>query len=463
MIILIYETKEALLLKAREAEGLTFGDIDNSGRIENVRSKGHLGQIIEESFFGYKINSASEADFHEIGVELKVTPVRTNKNGTLSAKERLVLNIINYIEEAHKTFETSSFWNKNNSILMMFYQWKPEISRTEYTILKSYLHEFSEEDLEVIKKDWGIIIDKVRSGRAHELSEADTNYLAASTKGATKNSLRKQPHSEVMAMQRAFSLKQSYMTSLVRRIITDQELISFATKKELKKYTIEQILQERFKPFIGKTLEEISIDKSIEINMKSKSFLQEFISTLLNIKGTKLDEIEEFSKANIQFKTVRLEPNGLPKEHMSFRNVDFDEWVKDEWETSWLRNHFEETKFLFVIFKFHETEKENPNRKLHFQGIKLWNMPLSHIESNLKNFWIIVRQILIDGVNIERKSWGSQYRFSNNLPGPGTNGVCHLRPKAKNRLDQVQLPDGRMLTKQAFWFDRTYVKSIVVS
>lgn len=460
---MIYETKEDLLLKAKEAEGLTFGDIDKSGRVENVNSKGHLGQIIEESFFGYKINSKSEADFLELGVELKVTPVRRNKNGTISAKERLVLNIINYIEEANKAFETSSFWTKNNSILMMFYQWEPQVSRSDYAILKSYLHEFSEEDLEVIRKDWEVITEKIRSGRAHELSEADTNYLAASTKGATKNSLRPQPYSETMAMQRAFSLKQSYMTTLIRRVIDNKELTSFTNKNELKEKTIEQLINERFKPFVGQSLEEISINNSITINPKSKSFLQVFVSTLLGIKGTKLSDIEEFSKANIEFKTVRLEPNCLPREHMSFRNVDFNKWVVEEWETSWLRTYFEETKFLFVVFKFHETKKENPNRKLYFHGIKLWNMPLPQIESNLKNFWFDVRNILNEGVTIKRKPWGTQYRYSNNLPGPATNGVCHLRPKARNRQDQVQLPDGQMLTKQAFWFDRAYVKSILNS
>ena len=86
---MIYKSEEELMYKARQAEGMTFGEIDKSGRIENERSKGQLGEIIEESFFGYEINSKSEADFAELGIELKVTPVKRNKNGTLSAKERL--------------------------------------------------------------------------------------------------------------------------------------------------------------------------------------------------------------------------------------------------------------------------------------------------------------------------------------------------------------------------------------
>ena len=207
MLELLYKTEEELIYKARQAEGKTFGEIDKSGRIENERAKGHLGQIIEESFFGYEVNSKSEADFAELGIELKVTPVKRNKNKTLSAKERLVLNIINYQAEVDFSFTESSFWRKNKEILMMFYEWVPELKRADYRILKSYLHKFPEEDLEIIKQDWNLIVDKIKAGLAHELSEADTNYLAASTKGANKNSLRSQPFSSQLSDAKSLFIK----------------------------------------------------------------------------------------------------------------------------------------------------------------------------------------------------------------------------------------------------------------
>ena len=180
---MIYETKEELLQKASFAEGKTFGEIESIvGRIQNEKAKGHLGQIIEESYFGYEINSRSEADFSELGIELKVTPFKKNKNGTLSAKERLVLNIINFEEEVNQEFITSSFWKKNKEILMMFYEWIPTIKRADYKIIKAYLHQYPEEDLEIIKQDWKAINEKIKAGMAHELSEGDTNYLGACTK-----------------------------------------------------------------------------------------------------------------------------------------------------------------------------------------------------------------------------------------------------------------------------------------
>ena len=102
------------------AEGLigkTFGEIDKNERLGDNRGKGNLGQIVEESYFGYDINSRAEADFSHVGIELKVTPFKVNKNKTISAKERLVLNIINYMEEYKKDFYESSFWKKNNKLL----------------------------------------------------------------------------------------------------------------------------------------------------------------------------------------------------------------------------------------------------------------------------------------------------------------------------------------------------------
>ena len=36
-------------------------------------------------------------------------------------KERLVLNIVNYLDEYKTDFENSSFWKKNKNLLIMFY------------------------------------------------------------------------------------------------------------------------------------------------------------------------------------------------------------------------------------------------------------------------------------------------------------------------------------------------------
>lgn len=45
-----------------------------------------MGELIEERFFHYQTNNDARPDFDKAGVELKVTPYKQNKNGTLVAK-----------------------------------------------------------------------------------------------------------------------------------------------------------------------------------------------------------------------------------------------------------------------------------------------------------------------------------------------------------------------------------------
>lgn len=451
------ETVEELIEIAESAVGKTVKEYDINERLASKGNKGGIGQILEEGLFGYAINSISEADFGELGVELKATPVKQNKNKAFAAKERLVLNIINYMKEVEYSFETSSFWRKNETILMMFYFWDKELDRGDYRILKSVLYTYPEDDLEIIKNDWEIIVGKIRAGKAEELSEGDTMYLGACTKGANKNSLRQQPFSDVPAMQRAFSLKASYMTTLVRKYIKQDNIVSFASKEELAKKSLETILQERFAPYVGLDMREISQKINYEINPKNKSTIANMISRILGITGTKLDNIEEFSKANIQFKTIRLEPNNMPKEHMSFENVDFDAWLNDSFEESQFYQKFEETKFLFVVFQYREALKENPDRIPYFKKIVLWNMPEQTIRNEVGLMWRRGRKVLKDGVELTVGHRG----ISNNLPSAKQNHVTHIRPKAKDGKDKVQLPDGQEITKQAFWLNKEYIAEIV--
>ena len=187
------------------------------------QNKAYFGHAFETNVYNYNINSNSAPDFEEAGIELKVTPYKRNKDNTLSAKERLVLNIINYMEEYKNTFFTSHFWYKNNKIQIIWYLYEPNTNKKNLKITHEKLFTFPEEDLKIVMDDWNTIIRKIKEGKAHEISEADTMYLGACTKGANSNSLRQQPFSSIKAMQRALCLKTSYMTQLVRKYIGNYE------------------------------------------------------------------------------------------------------------------------------------------------------------------------------------------------------------------------------------------------
>lgn len=67
--------------------------------------------------------------------------------------------------------------------------------------------------------DFEIIVEKIRNGKAHELSEGDTLYLGAAPKAATSRDRRKQPFSAELAKPRAFAFKNSYMTYVLNNYI----------------------------------------------------------------------------------------------------------------------------------------------------------------------------------------------------------------------------------------------------
>ena len=75
---------------------------------------------------------------------------------------------------------------------------------------------------EQIKQDWQDIVSLIKLGRAEDLSESNTQYLGAATKGATTaKSMTTQPFSKLKARGRGFS----YKTSLMRQILIDHLLI----------------------------------------------------------------------------------------------------------------------------------------------------------------------------------------------------------------------------------------------
>ena len=104
---------------------------NTESRFNNKKAKGKLGQTIEEEYFGYKINSRQEADFNEVNVELKVCPLKMIKpkktsdsirerNG-YSAKERMVLSIIDYFKLNEEDWDNNSVMKKCKELLLMFY------------------------------------------------------------------------------------------------------------------------------------------------------------------------------------------------------------------------------------------------------------------------------------------------------------------------------------------------------
>ncbi len=396
--------------------------------------KGKLGQALEDLYFQYKPNSGSGPDFVEAGVELKTSPLKRTTKG-LTSKERLVFNIINYEEEYSKTFKTSSFWIKNKLLLLMFFLHQQGIEDLDFIFKIIKLWEFPSTDLKIIEDDWVKIITKIKAGKAHEISEGDTLYLGACTKGANKSSLRKQPFSSELAMQRAFSLKSKYLNFIIRKSLPAEPIV-----KDLKEYktdeSFEELVQKRFAPYYGMSESEIikklKLPKSVS---KSRFYL-----IAKAILGIKKEKIEEFEKAEIEMKTIRIEYSDALKESMSFAQIKYKEIVNETWEDSYWLNTLTK-RFFFVIFQ------KDAKRQARLKKVMFWTMPVKDLEVAHK-YWVDTKK------KIAKNDFKHFIKISDNM-------ICHVRPKGINSRDLMETPAGTMEKKMCYWLNSSYIKGII--
>jgi DNA mismatch repair protein MutH len=461
--------KNSIIEYAKKLKGKTLRQICDSKILEHSYSgKGNFGQVLEKFYFGYEPNSTAEADFAKIGMELKSAPLKQLvKNNEYRSKERLVLNIINYINVVTQNFENSDFIKKNSSLLLIFYLHETGLDILDLIIKLVDEWSFSLTDLEIIKNDWEKITKKIADGKAHELSEGDTFYLGACTKGGKGGNLRTQPNSTVKAKQRAYSFKQGYVNHIIASIANDPTEIYgklIKSVKEIKNRTIEDIVIEKFETYYGKSVEEIFEKKGLAINFKNpKNFYSKVTHAILNIELNK--EIEEFKKANIDIKTIRVESNNNIIQSLSFPAFEFEQIYKESWITSEI-NEIIENKFLFIFFK-------NDGTSYRLDKVKFWNMPTLD-RNEVRKVWLKTKKIIQEGriFNSYSKDRYGKIKISikgnpiklNNLPKMSENSVCHVRPHGSDSTETYPLPvEDKILkvkeySKQCFWLKNTYVR-----
>ena len=412
---------------------------------EAKRNKGNLGQIIEEKFFHYECNNDSRADFHEAGVELKVTPYKINQNGSLSAKERLILTMIDYFQVVNESFEESHLWNKSKLILLVYYLYMKETKfNLDYKIGFSKLFTPPEQDVKIIRHDYYIIVKKIKEGKAHELSEGDTLYLSAAPKASTSNDRRKQPFSNELAKPRAFAFKNSYMTYVLNNYIVPGKTTYEPIVKDELTESFEDYVVKKIEKYRGYSVDDLCASFKIEVEKRPKNLEAMLAYRILGIKG---NHAAEFEKANIAVKTIRIGNDNRIKENMSFPTFRFKELIEEDWENSTFGNYLRETRFLFVVYKFDQSNI------LHLQGCQFWNIPYEDLESDVKQVWLRTQNVIRNGLQIKVVNG----RMTNNFPKSSENPVCHVRPHAKNAQDTYELPDGRKFPKQCFWLNNAYI------
>lgn len=425
---------------------------------EKNGGKGSLGQMVEELFFLVENNNRPEADFSEAGIELKCTPLKKGNKEQLLIKERLVCNMINYTEVVNEDFEHSHFYLKCQLMLLLFYLHIQGADKLDLEFLISILWRFPAKDLAIIRQDYDTIINKIKAGKAHELSEGDTLYLGACRKGQKGDALREQPYSSILAPGRAFSLKPAYMRTILEWAIKSgknhlnamqPEKSSLVSIRELKKQSFEDVVLNRFKPFMGKPYKKLAQILHVDISNNPKNQFATIASAIAaNNKHFNVNKSDEFLKAGLTMKAIRVQADDTIKEAMAFENIDYQEvYDNDNWYDSRLYEIFS-NRFLFVIFK----EQTKGKGDYILDNVFFWTMPQQDL-AGAEEYWEHIRKnVLEDHVD-------HQYFWK------GTdNRKFHVRPKAAKASDRTPNPLGEghaPCKKFCYWFNNDYVRHIV--
>lgn len=478
--------------KAWDKEQKARSDAEAKGRAyDRAAYKGGVGTLIEERFFGYDANSDDRPDFPDAGVELKTTCFDIKRNGVPSAGERLSVTMIPFDKPIELEFDSSHLWAKSRRILFVFYLRDRNVSKYDQPIKYVTLFTPPADDLAIIREDYETIVRLVREGRADELSEGLTTYLGAATKGASEakmwaeqfypRTLEDGTTVRRQAKRRVFSLKRQYMDYVLNQyVIPERERAKHQAKFKKSKAAVEydssetsilstplrkgetfaDRIQETIKPYLGCT--DVELRNKFKI-AKNKSTWVKIAHRILGVKG---NHVEEFQKANISLRVIRLKKNSIPCEHLSLDPFEFSDLMnEDDWYSSELFGYLDEMRFCFVIFK----KDESGDSRL--DSVKFWSMPERDIDCYARQCWEVTREVVSRGVRIIPNKTKSGVILKNDLPGSSFNGVVHVRhhsSKTGYRLEDGKiigdlkfasmLPDGRYMTRQSFWIDKKYLK-----
>ena len=210
--------------------------------------------------------------------------------------------------------------------------------------------------------------------------------------------------------------------------------------------SFEDYVKNKIDAYKGYSIEILAAKYNVDLEKKPKNLEAMLAYRILGIKGNRA---EEFEKANIVMKAIRIGSNGKIKESMSFPTFRFKELVNEDWEDSTLGNYLRETRFFFVVYKYDE------NEILRLRGCQFWSIPYDDLEGDVKKVWNKTGDVIKNGLQIKEIN-GIRY---NNFPKASENAVCHVRPHAKDAKDTYELPDGREYTKQCFWLNNSYILS----
>ena len=253
------------------------------------------------------------------------------------------------------------------------------------------------------------------------------------------------------------------MTYVLNHYIAGKETNDSIVKnvEELKKKSFSDILKEIVNKYIGMSDKELCKIFHREYNGNKA----QWNDLAFKILGVRNEHADEFEKANIRVKTIRINENNSIRENMSFSTFKFMDIANEEFDDSDLYEYFDQTQLFFFVWV-------QDGDLYRVKGCQLWNMPHDDLEHTVRKEWEDVKRIINEGVKFTKCiNSNGEIRFKNNFPNKKQTQIIHIRPHAQKAAyrfkngeeygnvnrDAYELPNGEYMTKMSFWLNNDYV------
>ena len=237
-------------------------------------------------------------------------------------------------------------------------------------------------------------------------------------------------------------------------VVPQVQVEEMVTLSQLHQHTFDEIILQRFSAHIGKSCNETFQIFNMPMTMAKQKYAIAANAIASERKYSNVNLTEEFEKAGLMMKTIRVEENGRIVQSMSFENIDYQEvYDCDNWTDSRLYEIFS-NRFLFVVYKatgniIHHPEGEEKEYVL--DDVFFWTMPQDDL-SLAEKYWNDIRKHVLDDDITDGVFWKLKDKRK-----------FHVRPKGRKGADREISPKTgkRTADKFCYWFNNDYVLNIV--
>lgn len=407
----------------------------------NQKNKGKVGHFVETEVFNYKINNIKGPDFEDLGVELKVSPIKRLKNGKFVPKERIKLTQLDIMDVIdNEDITKSNTWIKIRSILIIWYLYSQEFKNNKIKFV-DLLNLDNSKYISDITKDWLLIRSYLLEGKAHYLSEGATKYLGLARNGSgTNEKMIDQPFSHEKFYKRAFTFKVSFARKLLWDLIGENVYD-------------DNILINLQGTIVSLKVRDLLNKNELISNKYAKNIVQLGICRKFGVSTFKqlTEFFEEKTNKSYTFKTVPLLLDEKTKKYKIKEEFKLNLNIMEAADKEWIDSEFSrvfENEFVIITYIYN---KENFLDSVinDLKIITFNDDDLSMVKSGFEEF---------------------KYRYHNggltdenghlNIFKASDKKGIHFRPSAKNSKDKSSKftsSYGEVAVKSALWINKDII------